>query len=113
MTTPTAPVRGVCRCGHPCAGHQDWQHPGDHLGDCSHPDCPCRSANDLVGAHASHCCAVHGCKYGDRDCPVADGRIPQDHACEICSLTDEQTFESLRYATTEQLRGELARRGET
>lgn len=23
--------------------------------------------------HAAHCCSVHGCKYGDDDCPVVSG----------------------------------------
>ena len=23
-----------------------------------------------VGVHQTHCCVVHGCKYGDEDCPV-------------------------------------------
>ena len=23
--------------------------------------------------HTEHCCAKHGCKYMDDDCPVADG----------------------------------------
>lgn len=25
------------------------------------------------GVHISHCCILHGCKYGDRDCPVKLG----------------------------------------
>lgn len=36
------------------------------------------------GVHATHCCAVHGCKYGDRGCPVVSGEIRQEYACEDC-----------------------------
>ena len=37
------------------------------------------------GAHRTHCCVAHGCKYGDRNCPVETGRIQQDYLCEDCS----------------------------
>ena len=35
-------------------------------------------------SHQSHCCKKHGCKYGDHDCPVANGSVIQDHRCEYC-----------------------------
>ena len=25
------------------------------------------------GIHEEHCCILHGCKYGDDDCPVVSG----------------------------------------
>jgi len=34
--------------------------------------------------HAAHCCAKHGCKYGDKDCPVVIGKIKQNNPCEDC-----------------------------
>lgn len=42
-----------------------------------------------IGVHQSHCCALHGCKYGDDmeggdGCPVVDGAVVQDHLCEDC-----------------------------
>lgn len=37
------------------------------------------------GVHASHCCAIHGCKYGQEDCPVVNKRIEQEYLCEECS----------------------------
>jgi hypothetical protein len=37
-----------------------------------------------TGVHASHCCAQHGCKYGDDDCPVVQGTIEQLYPCESC-----------------------------
>jgi hypothetical protein len=49
------------------------------------------------GAHPSHCCRKHGCKYGDDHypeesdlggCPVVDGRIDQEYRCEDCPPVD-------------------------
>ena len=37
-----------------------------------------------TGAHRTHCCAKHGCKYGEPDCPVKLGEIIQDHPCQDC-----------------------------
>lgn len=37
------------------------------------------------GVHASHCCVVHGCKYGEDDCPVVNRSIEQEYLCEGCS----------------------------
>ena len=37
-----------------------------------------------LGVHASHCCILHGCKYGDDDCPVEKGRVKQEYTCEYC-----------------------------
>ena len=37
------------------------------------------------GVHRTHCCRIHGCKYGDEDCPVATGKILQAYACEECA----------------------------
>jgi len=35
--------------------------------------------------HTEHCCALHGCKYGDGDnCPVESGKKIQSHLCEDC-----------------------------
>lgn len=34
--------------------------------------------------HTEHCCRIHGCKYGDEDCPVYLGQKPQSFACESC-----------------------------
>lgn len=36
------------------------------------------------GVHITHCCALHGCKYGDEDCPVATGKVGQEYSCEDC-----------------------------
>lgn len=38
------------------------------------------------GVHRTHCCAVHGCKYGltSGPCPVVDLDVVQAHLCEQC-----------------------------
>jgi hypothetical protein len=38
--------------------------------------------------HAEHCCVLHGCKYGDDDCPVATKQKKQSFVCETCSMYD-------------------------
>jgi hypothetical protein len=37
-----------------------------------------------VDVHRTHCCKVHGCKYGHLDCPVATGLMEQAYPCEDC-----------------------------
>ena len=32
----------------------------------------------------THCCILHGCKYGDDDCPVCLGIIKQKFLCDLC-----------------------------
>jgi hypothetical protein len=40
---------------------------------------------------ASHCCLIHGCKYGLPDCPVVLGKVVQDGPCYNC---DEENREA-------------------
>lgn len=35
--------------------------------------------------HKNHCCKIHGCKYGESDCPVAASSIEQIVPCEFCA----------------------------
>lgn len=35
--------------------------------------------------HFNHCCMLHGCKYGNEDCPVQDGPPFDQIACQDCS----------------------------
>lgn len=44
-----------------------------------------------IGVHATHCCFIHGCKYGDEDCPVESGLIKQAYPCECCSYDYHST----------------------
>jgi hypothetical protein len=39
--------------------------------------------------HTEHCCAEHGCKYGDPACTVTTGQKPQRYPCESCGLERE------------------------
>ena len=48
------------------------------------------------GVHAAHCCHLHGCKYGDNECPVWTGEIAQKHYCEFCNY-NEADFTILTY----------------
>lgn len=38
--------------------------------------------------HTRHCCKEHGCKYGDEDCPVANGIQRAEYPCEYCEELD-------------------------
>jgi len=39
---------------------------------------------DHTAVHATHCCPLFGCKYGDEDCPVALKQVEAVYACESC-----------------------------
>jgi hypothetical protein len=40
----------------------------------------------LSDVHTEHCCAMHGCKYGDdQECTVFMALKPQAYACEECA----------------------------
>lgn len=49
------------------------------------------------GVHASHCCKWHGCKYGDKDCPVVNGKVEQEYLCVYCydDLDEEEYYKSV------------------
>lgn len=34
--------------------------------------------------HITHCCALHGCKYCNEDCPVTNALASQEYMCEEC-----------------------------
>ena len=57
-------------------------------------------SKENYGVHISHCCYIHGCKYGDKDCPVASGEVAQKHLCYDCTEEYEpytlEEIESLR-----------------
>jgi len=37
---------------------------------------------EKYGIHETHCCLLHGCKYGNEDCPVVNKIIVQEYLCE-------------------------------
>jgi len=41
--------------------------------------------------HTEHCCVLHGCKYGNKDCPVELGFKRQSYLCEYCDFGWENT----------------------
>ena len=49
---------------------------------------------EKYGVHASHCCEEHGCKYGNPDCPVTNGKVKQEYKCESC-YTEEEEIRSM------------------
>jgi hypothetical protein len=40
------------------------------------------------GVHGTHCCPVHGCKYGSEDCPIKLGQMTpffeDNNGCQAC-----------------------------
>lgn len=46
----------------------------------------------MSGVHETHCCKVHGCKYGDRDCPVESGQLSAIYLCELCDELNLEDF---------------------
>ena len=41
-----------------------------------------------IGVHRTHCCILHGCKYGDdKNCPVVNSIVKQEYICETCDNT--------------------------
>lgn len=37
------------------------------------------------GVHENHCCVIHGCKYGEKDCSVVLKITKQKYPCEFCN----------------------------
>jgi len=52
---------------------------------------------DKIGVHRTHCCIKHGCKYGDRDCPVVLGKVLQEYLCEDCNYFYEEYDNNITY----------------
>lgn len=48
---------------------------------------------DPLAVHASHCCKVCGCRYGDETCPVVTGEVEQAFDCEDCEADKRQREE--------------------
>lgn len=51
---------------------------------------------DRIGVHINHCCILHGCKYGDEDCPVENGEYEQEFLCEYCDDSGIKTLNMLK-----------------
>lgn len=48
---------------------------------------------DKIGVHVTHCCVIHGCKYGENNCVVTQGTHVQAYLCEFCSNVLEEVDE--------------------
>lgn len=48
---------------------------------------------------STHCCDIHGCKYGYDDCPVVLKQVKQEYPCEDCSF--EYGYASAYYTQDE------------
>lgn len=58
---------------------------------------------DKIGVHATHCCILHGCKYGEKDCPVTNGKITQVYPCQDCR-TQGEYFGRMKYPHGEMVK---------
>lgn len=47
--------------------------------------------DDDFSSCRTHCCAVHGCKYGEEGCPVSARRVTQEYPCEECARAIDET----------------------
>ncbi len=57
-------------------------------------------------SHTEHCCALHGCKYNNPDCPVYLGHKPQSFTCEDCH-DYEQGYANISQEEFQKRRGEI------
>jgi len=57
---------------------------------------------NVVGIHTSQCCKLHGCKYGNEDCPVSAGDVAQKYPCENCGNAHER-IQSIQHNIKELL----------
>src|SRR5471030_2357389 len=53
-----------------------------------------------IGVHTSHCCARHGCKYSNDECPVVLGTHKQAYPCEFCGEEAIQLEHDAQYFAT-------------
>ena len=51
---------------------------------------------DRPGTHRTHCCVIHGCKYGHPECPVVSGELEQDFLCEDCDSDKINSVEEIK-----------------
>jgi len=58
---------------------------------------------DKVRVHQTHCCVLHGCKYGHDDdgCPVVACQIDQEYVCEDCDSDGIDTIDQAKAAEKE------------
>lgn len=52
--------------------------------------------NRQTDVHTEHCCKIHGCKYGDKDCTVVNELKIQSFPCESCDFALRHLLASLQ-----------------
>lgn len=58
--------------------------------------------------HQQHCCVIHGCKYMDKNCPVAHGVIKQKYICEDCNeIEGWKSLDDVKAKIRQQMGGML------
>lgn len=62
-----------------------------------------------VGTHQTHCCEIHGCAYGEKDCPVFIGVVKQEYPCFYCPSGDDEDYYSLTITELHAVRDLAAR----
>jgi len=53
-------------------------------------------AVERPGTHRTHCCVIHGCKYGHPECPVENKKLEQDFICEQCDADGINSIEEIK-----------------
>lgn len=66
-----------------CGGYNHWLSHDERFHD-NTPEEQVKQIDYDKCVHTEHCCDIHGCKYGDVDCPVYLGMKPQSFVCETC-----------------------------
>jgi len=85
-----------------------WKHRRIQAGLSIDEESPAEVDVDDVGVHRTHCCVIHGCKYGDKRCPVAYGQVKQEYICEDCHEIEGWTsLDDVKAKVKQQMGGML------
>jgi hypothetical protein len=90
--------RAIADGEHCIVGEFRWQEVEERPFDIADPHWECcpiyatpptaQPAEQTHRSCPSHCCPIHGCKYGHDDCPVVNGVVkptyPNNNGCEYC-----------------------------
>lgn len=74
---------------------KDWSELADVPVIDSKTGLPVESQNNYACC-PSHCCVIHGCKYGYDRCPVVREDVKQEYICESCYNVLESWEETRR-----------------
>jgi len=57
-----------------------------------------------IEVHKSHCCVLHGCKYGQSFCPVERGEEEQYYICEDCEISGIKSVAQLKQYMKQEIK---------